>query len=1162
MLKKILLWTAALFTLILLVAVGLVFALDRYLNTHEEKLLHDLLPTAGLEIAFRKVDVRLWDSFPLVHVTVDSLVVRDSLRPTQVPPLISLKSFRTEFSVAQLLHDTVELQHLELSHGTFHLETDSLGNTNSGLLFSRESTAPIAIGASPPKFHLKWDGLTLRLEDLAVTYLHAPRRKHLEAHLNSVQGIGRRAPRGGVDLCTDIDLHVAGLAFNTDKGAYLTDSRVSGDLDVRVDDRGWDVAPTRLKLGDQYFNVEASIAPRKGEPNRILLSNDSTDYAVSRTLLPTELQEKLSEYTIAGRFPVRAEIVSTFERGENPEVNIDFRLTGQDVQLKQYAFTRATATGHFVNRLDEAYGGTPGSRKNLRFDIDSVSAYQGRLHITMPHALVTSSDVDTRLLAPVRVTGPAAAVSQRLKNRDFFFDRGRFAFTTDADVSLLASMQDLLSSSDGLLRFSDLDVVYRPADVRFPFAYIQVGKSGQDIGFHIQSSPLPTGVALELMGNIDNLTPLLFDRPGQQIRTDVTLLAPRINWTDFRSFFGQEGYFPTDTVSQEEQQVESMKTALLGLQRTFRPSVDVRLDTVGYYDVFTLTDVRTGMHFSSDTLVLDRTSFNWAGSDLAFGARLDLGERQRTPFQLMMQADHLNLNRLRPTLDYFGPTLPAELDTLPDDLTIHFAHQGIIEDTVGISPDHNSGSLIFHDGRNRLFSGELTYAPGPLGLESHTRLRGDPQLVNSLFRAEDFFFGSGRFTIDLDLIGTPADMEELVRTGHMQLRIDSSRIEYRPGKVYVPVRHFAVDIADERASYLLQLQSNSTQRLVEMSGELDRLTGFLYPETGRTFSVRTDATAGSLYWSDLRNYVIPENSDTAAFDLQSWVSATGGVFNTFRPNLSLAIDTFWAGDDTPLLKLYSGLRLQDSTRLILEDSGFTLGEGRVQFAASYGLDDREQSPFTLEFHTDSLVMEQLIEVLAQFDVALPDNIGKLRGNLSMSGFLDGQLDEAQQRLVTDSTQGTINFALTDLEFIEWPMLMSIGRKALMKKRFETLRFAPLTGEIRIDSARATFPRLEVQSTGIQAFIEGEYNLNTGPDLLISLPLRNIGRGTMDTPPDPTGYARSGWKVYLVSTTGKDGQARMKFRLGRRKYFKNRGRLEEFRALRKKWREERRAARRQ
>ncbi|MCP9234843.1 AsmA-like C-terminal region-containing protein [Lewinella sp. JB7] len=1157
MLKKILLWTAALVTLLLLAAVGAIFALDRYLNTHEEKLLHEWLPTAGLEVAFRRVDVRLWDSFPRVTVAVDSLVLRDTLRPADVPPLLTLQRFRTEFSVAELLHDSIELRNLDLSHGRIHLATDSAGYTNTGLLFDRDTTAP----ASPPKFHVKWDGLTMQLTDIDVVYLHAPRRKHLEAHLNSVRGTGRRAPRGGVDLCTEVDLHVAGLAFNTDKGAYLTDSRVSGELDVRVDREGWNVAPTRLRIGDQFYEAAAHIAATKGEPNQIRLRNDSTDYLASRALLPRELQEKLSEYTIRGRFPVRAEINSTFQRGENPEVNIDFRLTGQDVQLKGYAFRDAKATGHFVNRLDEAAGGIPGSRKNLRFDLDSVSAYQGRLHITMPRATVMSSDTDTRLLAPVRVSGPASAVSQRLKNRDFFFDRGRFAFTTEADVSLLASMQDLLTASNGILRFSDIDVVYEPADVRFPFAFIQVGKSGQDIGFHLHSGPLPTGVSFELMGNIDNLTPLLFDRPGEQIHTDVTLLAPRIAWEDFRSFFGQDGVFPTDTVSREEREVQSMKTALLGLQNTFRPRVDARIDTVAYYDVFTLHDLRTGLYFAADTLILDRTSFDWAGSQLAFGARLDLGQAGRTPFDLLMQADHLNLNRLRPTLDYFGPQLPAELDTLPDDLSIRFAHRGIIEDTVGISPDHNSGSLAFDDGRDRLFSGELTYQPGPLGIESHTRLRGDPLIVNTLFRAEDFFFGTGNFTIDLDLQGTPANMEELIRTGRMQLRIDSSRVEYRPGQIYVPIRRFAVDVEDERARYHLELFSDSIQRSVEMSGELDRLTGFLFPESGRGFSVRTDARAASLHWSDLNQFVRPEKVDTSDFDLQSWVSATGGVFNTFRPNLSLAIDTFWTGRQEPILDLYSGLRLRDSTQLILENSGFTLGEGRVQFAATYALDDRQRSPFTLEWHSDSLSLEQLVDRLGELDFRLPDGAGKLRGRLSMSGFLDGQLDEGTQQIVYDRTRGTINYALTDMELVEWPLLTNIGRKAFMEKRFRHLRFAPLRGEIRLDSGRAVIPRMEVQSTGFQVFVEGEYDLATGPDLLISLPLRNIGRGTMDEAPEPTGYARSGWKVYLLSVAGKEGKPKMKFRLGRRRYFKDRGRLQEFLELRAKWREERRAARR-
>ena len=832
-----------------------------------------------------------------------------------------------------------------------------------------------------------------------------------------------------------------------------------------------------------------------------------------------------------------------------------------------------TARGSIVNRLTPEEGGLEDIRKNVRVTLDSVTAYYLGARIESPHARVAAFGRDARLVGPLRLSGPAVAVSNYLDNENFFFDRGRFVLETSVDASLL-SFEEIASTSNGRMRFSDVDVVYRPAAVRFPFDEITVDKNAEDVRFRIQSSPLPTGLSLEMLGHVNNLTPLLVDVPGESLRADVTLLAPRIDWTDFLSFFGQDGYFPGEesgtetkvaalaTDSNSIRQAEAMKTALLGIQQTFHPSVDVRFDTVAYYDVFTLTDFSTGLHFSRDTLILERTAFNWAGSDLAFGASLDLAGRRETPFRVNVTADHLNLNRLRPALEYFGVQVPEGLGSLPEDLSIDFRHAGKIDDVAGIMPGFNTGHLDFDDGRNHLFTGLLDYAPSPAGLTTRFNLHGDPQMVNVLFGAQDFFFGTGRFSIDYAIDGNPTDLGELVDKGELHLRIDSSRVTYRPGDVSLPVQEFRVDVRQGAGDYNMRLLAGRERKPVDLKGDLEGFAAFLYPESDQNFRVRADLTANSLRASDFSDFTRPDR-DTASnanFDLQLLLSATGGVFRNFRPDVSLVVDTLWTSDRTPLVNLFSGVHLVDSTRFVLERSGFTLGDGKVMFDASYELDEKTQSPFTVRWMTDTLVLENLITELSSMGLPITEKLGRLEGKLTMAGYVAGQFDEDKATPVMEQTSGTLDFLLTDAELGEWATLQRIGKKAFMKKRFEVLRFAPLRGHVALDDGLMTITQTEVQSTGIQAFVQGVVDLTAGPDLLVSIPLRNIGRGVLQDPPAPTGYALSGWKIYLVQEAGKDGKPKMKFRLGRRKFYRERGRLEELRELRAAERAARKKAR--
>lgn len=1150
-------WIAGVLILLLATASAIIFY---YVNNNRDRVIQQAANAAGLEVAYACMEVNWWRDFPEVSVVVDSLVLRDTSTAIAAPPLLSFQQASARLSLSAILRDTIRLQNLTLANGTIHTERDASGRFNAGSLFAEQEPKDIyTIQTSGYVPVLVWAGLQLTVKNVSVTHLDSLKKKHLNFHLHQLFATGNTAENGNdLLLATEIDAYVTALALNTDKGSYLKHTTVCGPVSAQMGTDTITIFPATLNIGAQWFDVAANIG-RGERTSCIYLSGNEVDYDLTRPILHDELSKKLADFHVAGTFPVAAEIIIDPNEPHDPEIQLNFALNGQDVRLKQYQFTNVTAQScHIVNRLTLAQGGLADSKKNVHLELEKVRGYLGDILIETPHATLGSIPGSTKLTAPLHLAGPAASLGNQLENRDFLFKQGNFTLKTNVNASL-DFMDELISSSDGELLLENVDVWYRPANATLPFERIELKKAGHDIAFRIHSKPLPNNFSFQLHGTIDNLAPLLLDRPGEALSSDVTLVSPRINWTDFLAFFGTDGYFndAQDTTSIQPQ--ASMRKTLLGLKQAFHPRVQASFDTVAYYDIFAVTDFSTGLHFLQDTLVLEQTSFNWAGSQLGMDARLDLSQANQTPFRLNAQADHLNLNALRPSLDYFGLQLPTELESLPDDLSIQFAHQGILDDSSGIVPGHNSGQLVFDDGKNGLFSGNLHYAPGPRDLESFFHLAGDPQIVNTLFGAENFFFGTGHFSLDLNLEGSPNNLTQLIRTGKLRLLIDSTRIRYQPADVYIPVRSFAVKVEQEQAEFKLHLITDATNRSVLLDGTLDHLAAFLAPEKGQRFKVDANLTAPMLAWSDLSEFVFSETADTnqREFNPQTFFSATEGAFRSFRPNLRLDIDTFLVKDTALLTAISAHLHLSDSLGLLLNQCGFKLGDGSVRLNARYALDEVQHSPFNVDWEIDNLDLRHLVSQAASMDLPLPEDLHNLTGQLTMNGSLAGQLDESNQHLLLESTHGTMSFQFSNLAVANSPFLHGIGRKTKMKKRFQLLRFAPLAGEIRIDSGLVTIPRLEVQNTGMQLFIEGNYNLQTGPDLLISLPLRNIGRGLMHEPPPLTGYARSGWRVYLeLTTTDKQNEPSTKFRLGRRGYYKKRGRLDEFKEEKKRLRQQR------
>lgn len=1193
MLKKILRgFLITIFVLLLLLVIAGV-GLYRYIDNNKDEAVRAFAEQLGLDLSYGDAELTAWSTWPDVTLAVDSVEIRDLKRPLTEKPLLETHRLDAAFNFSRIWDDTLRFESLQLSGGSFNMLTDSAGTYNLGALAgARDSTKSGGGGGSGPGLLspvIDWEGVNISVRDFGARLIDSLKGKRFVTRFDSLVTRAETNANGRLQFFIELSTRVDGLAFNTQKGSYLRDTDLSTRLVVTRIDTAFVIDTTHLSANGDRYEFAGTVGRANNLTTRLYLANPATRYEHARKLLHDTLTVRMDRFDVEGTFPAAAHIISKPEYEGNVMVLVRFATDDQSVLLNGYRFTNVTTTGSFVNRLPAREGGS-GSRKDFRIETEPTLAYYDGMRVETPRAIVRGKDNEPFLDAPIRMTGGTDALSRLFGNTNFFFTDGDFEMNTHVDASLM-SITDIIGTSDGTLLMEDLDVDYQPAGVRFTFASLLVNKRGEDVDFALKSGDFPTSIDFLMEGYLDNILPLLIDRPADSIRTEIKFTAERLDWEGFRELVGQESYAenPTNATSaasspasnvpppprrgaggegSSDAQIQSMKRTLLGLRNTFHPHLDIEIGKMAYYDVMELSDFTTGMHFEGDTMVLERTAFSWEDSALGIDAQFNMGSLGKTPFALTADADHLNLQQLRDPLKAFGLQLPRGIDSLPTDLRVRFDHTGIINDTFGIQPGRNAGNLDFSDSRAGLFEGHVEYAPENGSLRTRLELNGDPAVVNQLFAAEDFFFSSGNFNIDMDLVGVPEDVGELIESATLNLSIDSTNLRYEPAGAYVPIRHFEVNASDNYAEVDLTLTADATRRSVRLNGEMEGLSTFLYPERGETFRVQADATAGRLHASDIRTFVnfdAPISAPGAAgptdppapFDPQRIFSASRGILNSFRPDLSLRIDTFDVDKNTQFRNVRTGIRMEDSTLLVVENTGFETDAGRVQLSGTYAIDRRLRSPFTLKWRTDSVYLDRLLLTARELGLPGIDSLSSISGIFATQGDVNGQLHEGKQRLLLNHSAAGIHLKTSVVVLDAWPQLLAIGKKALMKKRFQTVHLAPLDVQLRIDSGTVHIPRTEIQSSPLQLFVQGEVDTLHGTNLLITLPLKNISRGVLNEAPPKTGFAHAGWKVYLVMEPGKDGKTKIRFRLGRRKYYKDRGRLAELRELR---RDERKARR--
>ena len=184
------------------------------------------------------------------------------------------------------------------------------------------------------------------------------------------------------------------------------------------------------------------------------------------------------------------------------------------------------------------------------------------------------------------------------------------------------------------------------------------------------------------------------------------------------------------------------------------------------------------------------------------------------------------------------------------------------------------------------------------------------------------------------------------------------------------------------------------------------------------------------------------------------------------------------------------------------------------------------NPLSLESHMSGVDLPGLFSDFNNFgQVALTAK--NLKGRLTADVRLSGALT-AKAKVAPKSLKGTIDFSVKDGELIDFEPMEKIHEKVLKKRDMSQIRFAGLNCQLDVDSTTISFHRMEIQSTAFTLFAEGTYDLKTGPDMSLQVPLSNLTKDrNPDIPPDSKGNdSKAGISLRLRARNDDDGKLKI------------------------------------
>ena len=1152
-----------LLAIILLLFLSLL-GINIYLQSNKTKIFDNLPFLNHGSVSFGAANISVFQDFPLATISLKNITLQDSLIIQHQQPFLKIGNLRAAADLQKILDYQIEIHSIGLEDGAINMFTDSSEYNNFKSLFLGKKDLPKNQWIN--RFQVLTDNLGVSFKNIDFHFTDAIKTTSIQSH---IENLSTNLHISGEKLSAEIDmsLNVEELSFNKEEGSFASNSHLSGKFKMELKDGNILFPPFDLKINDEHFLFSGNFDTQKKNKSTLVFENDKTGFTESVKLLSAPVQKALKPFQIDNPFYSKTTISGYFKPNDLPIVNVEFNFKNNIVKTGGHIFNNTRLNGNFKNRL---YGDERNPNKingQIKIQLNNLNADHDGFHIFSKNTLITSSkNKGPQLKADLKVNGQPSGISKWFDNDQFFFQKGHFELIAYVQGPL-NNYNQLVIESEAQMALNDFSVIYRPADTSFPFDELSLIKEKGETEFTIVNGTFQNGHGFRVDGGMKNLPALLF-KLAERASSNAVFVAPKISWSDFLNFFGEKGYLKNNGPKTDHQKKKSMKETIQGIQFNFQPRLSVLVDTLQYFDLLELHDFKTGVHFENEhTVALEKTSFKYGEADVDFQIKMDISDPERTPFEFELHTQKLNLQKLLPPFDYFKIKLLADIEHLPDNVSIDIRHKGILDDQNGLIPNTSTGEIIFKVDEGETILGKIVYEPGlstdenNIGNTGPTKtkiaLEGKPIVFNEFFKTDKFFFDEGRFFVQFEYEGKVSNFEELLNKGNATFTMQNSEVYYKLADVTFPLTQIDLDIRNDNADFYLFLKSDSLQQQINFTGNIQNLSELILENTGKHLKTTVEITSPKIKWQQFLD-IFSNNNAEKNTSVDALKATVKGMLKTFDPNIHVQLDTFIYSDKLTLHKVETGIQLQDTATLLLEKTGFDFYDGSMSVNGIFDLGVKDAAPFTAHFETDELDIAKLVESLNYLYLPSLKELEKLSGQATMNLGLSGIIANDAKGLVSEANDGTLDFELRNIIIKGFEPLDKIAAKLKMQKRFKEIRFEPINNRLEIKGNDLYIPLMEIQSNAINMFVEGTLSYGDNTNIWVSVPVDNLKKADRSIIPEKRGYAATRRKIYIEVTTDKNEENRFKFRNTKRKFYKQRGILEQYKLDKRRYREIRKA----
>jgi AsmA-like C-terminal region len=395
--------------------------------------------------------------------------------------------------------------------------------------------------------------------------------------------------------------------------------------------------------------------------------------------------------------------------------------------------------------------------------------------------------------------------------------------------------------------------------------------------------------------------------------------------------------------------------------------------------------------------------------------------------------------------------------------------------------------------------------------------------INNFFDENAIAFSTGHGKINMSYSGSLETNYDSLRQVTGNFSLDSATINYVPRGLILTkgnglVRFTGKDVLIDS----LNFHSGNTDLV--MNGSVKSLF-YLISQKNKKLTLDWNIKSNRLNLNDFTSYLKPKQKTAVSKKKKSSLDQTLTEFTDLLANANFTLHL--NAKHLIYKKFYADNLVSD---LAMNDNAINLKKITLQHGGGSILmegilsNEPTSNPFTFKAQLINVDVNKIFTAFNSFGLKSPTD-KNIKGSLSADITLQGGVTTKAQ-LIPEALKGFVKFNLQNGQLVDFEPVEKISQTVFKNRNFSDIQFAELHDLLEINGENITVNRMEIHSTVLTMFVEGMYNMKTGPDLSIQVPLSNLKANKDSVMVNKGISSKTGVSARLRAKRGDDGKIKI------------------------------------